>query len=263
MVQFRDRVWGPDVSSWQGDVDWSAVKKDGASFGITKITEGVDYVNPFAKGEWGEMGRLGLERVQYHYARPVRNSASDEALWFLANMLPLSPGDIIALDLETDSRDGEFSNGAHWANGWFTAVRASMHFEPMLYCNSGIIRDPKQRFQDFPEMGQRNGLWLAAWNEVLPNAPAPWEIVALWQFTNAGQVPGIAGSVDLNIFNGTLETMRKYGAPASGGIDPPSNPDLSDLYSRLSGIGNKAHDLAEELGKIVNEAWDLARRFGP
>lgn len=264
MVQFHDRIWGPDVSSWQGDVDWKTVHNDGASFGITKATEGISYVNPYAAAEWEEMGNEFKCRVQYHYARPVKNAATDEAAFFLANVLPLKEGDIIALDLETDSRDGPFTNGAYWANRWMESVEARVGFPPMLYCNGGIIRDPSQRFMDLPDIGQHNGLWLASWQEVFPAAVKPWDTVALWQFTNSGNVPGIGGFVDLNIFNGTLETMLRYGKPAevSGGNPPSSGGGTDELYSQLSQMGNRLHDLSGELADLMNQAWQLAQQFG-
>lgn len=263
MVQFHDRTWGPDVSSWQGAVDWAAVKADGASFAITKATEGVYYINPFADSNWKSIRDAGLIRVQYHYARPGKYSASEEAAYFLADMLPLEPGDIVALDLEIDSRDGAFSNGAYWAMEWMTTVQARVGFAPMLYSNGGVISDPAQRFASVPEMGQRNGLWLANWGEVFPKPYAPWDTVALWQFTNAGQVPGIAGNVDLNIFNGDVETMRKYGMPAPAGNSGDGGVTPSDeLYSRLNAVGDSLHNMAGEMANLISEAYDLAHKFG-
>ncbi len=263
MVQFHDRVWGPDVSSWQGDVDWRAVKADGASFGITKITEGTNYVNPYAAAEWAEMGQMGLVRVQYHYARPAKLSATEEAAFFLTNRLPLAVGDIVALDLEVDSRDGLFTNGAYWASSWIDTVKNALGFTPMLYCNGGILRDPNQGFIAHEKMGQEVGLWLAAWGEVLPSAVPPWDTVALWQFTNSGRVPGIDGFVDLNIFNGTLEQMRKYGmpAPAGNGGDMGGNPDTADLHTKLKDIGDRIDKCQFDLSELRHDAWALADRF--
>jgi lysozyme len=257
MVQFHDRVWGPDVSSWQGDVDWMAVKDDGAAFAITKATEGVSYVNPFANATWAGMRTAGLIRVQYHYARPVINLAAKEADYFLEHMLALSPGDIVALDLETDQRDGPFADGvAYWALEWLTSVQASVGFAPMLYCNGGILSDPSSKFAELPEMGKRNGLWLASWGEVFPKAYAPWGAVALWQFTNSGRVPGIAGLVDLNIFNGDAQTMMKYGKPeGKSNGDMFAGWDEAEFRHRIAGlisaVGYMGGDLADALDSLT------------
>jgi len=253
MVQFHDRVWGPDVSSWQGAVDWKAVKADGASFGITKVTEGISYVNPTAAPNWQGMKDAGLARVQYHYARPARLSASEESDFFLLRMLPCEPGDIIALDLETDTRDGPFTNGAYWANSWLGKVAVQTGIRPMLYCNGGILADANQRFQDFTAMGSTYGLWLASWQEVFPKAYLPWEIVALWQFTNSAKVQGIDGFVDCNIFNGTLDQMRMYGKvkPAEKPADPFEGWTNGQFRERIGGlisaVGYMGGDLANRL----------------
>lgn len=257
-MQFHDRIWGPDVSSWQGDIDWKAVKDDGASFGITKVTEGIEYENLYAKGSWDGMGENGLVRVQYHYARPSINSASAEALYFLNRHLPLEVGDIIALDLEQDYRDRPFVNGAYWATTWLDTVANRLGFAPMLYCNGGIISERNQRFSDMPNMGQKYGLWLASWQDVFPKAYEPWQFVALWQFTNAAMVKGIAGPVDCNIFNGTLEQMKLYGmedyklpevpAPAD---DPFVNWTTAMYRQKIKGlisaVGYMGGDLADKL----------------
>lgn len=253
MVRFSDRVWGPDVSSWQGVVDWNAVRQDGASFGITKITEGVNYVNPYAKDNWQGMADNKLVRVQYHYARVSQNSYGNEAEFFLRNMLPVDSGDIVALDLEMDSRDPRFIHSANWADGWLKRIADELGFQPMLYCNAGILRDPDQGFITHSEMGEKTGLWLAAWDEVFPAAVAPWQTVALWQFTNSGIVPGIAGAVDLNIFNGTLETMKKYGSPewedTAGTPDPFQGINPDKVSGFVSAIGYMGGDLADQLAE--------------
>ena len=263
VMQFHDRVWGPDVSSWQGEVDWQAVKNDGASFGITKISEGIDYKNPYASRAWDAMGNVGMVRIQYHYARPGRYSASEEAAWFLSTMLPTeNVGDCIALDLEYDQRDNPFVNGAYYAKNWLEAVSDKMGFMPLLYCNGGIIGDASQRFANFPELGKNVGLWLASWQEVFPKAPPPWDTVALWQFTNSGRVPGIDGFVDLNIFNGTLEQLKKYGyggpvadPPSSGGEKP------SNLMQRLKDVADGLANVAHELEMLRDEARLIAGEF--
>lgn len=250
-VDLKDKVWGPDVASWQGTVDWQAVKNAGASFGITKSTEGVNYVNPRATLAWQGMDAAGLVSIQYHYARPAINSARAEADWFLQNALYLGEGDSVALDIEPTVGDPPITNGALWARTWVDIVSQKLGFQPFIYSNPSFIRE--QGFSEFTPLGKNNGLWLASWQESIPQAPPPWSTVALWQFSASGRVSGIQGDVDLNIFNGTVEQLSRYGM--GGGQDTGGNPDgdpfanwsADRVRGMVSAIGYMGGDLADEL----------------
>ena len=41
-------------------------------------------------------------------------------------------------------------------------------------------------------------LWIAHFEVANPSIPQPWQKFAIWQHTSKGQVPGVAGNVDLN-----------------------------------------------------------------
>ena len=44
---------------------------------------------------------------------------------------------------------------------------------------------------------------------VTPTVPLGWTSWAFWQFTQTGTVPGIATSVDLNLFQGSLQDLQR------------------------------------------------------
>jgi hypothetical protein len=67
-------------------------------------------------------------------------------------------------------------------------------------------------------------------------------MVSIWQNSDQGQVPGIAGNVDLNVFNGTLDRLPLLGKPAPSEPEEPSNE-----YAYLFGFA----DLAARLGANV------------
>jgi GH25 family lysozyme M1 (1,4-beta-N-acetylmuramidase) len=51
---------GPDVSRWQGSVDWNKVLAAGAGIGIAKATEGIDFVDPtFTPARYKAMQKAG------------------------------------------------------------------------------------------------------------------------------------------------------------------------------------------------------------
>lgn len=250
-MDLNGKVWGPDVSSWQGDVDWQAVRNAGASFGITKVTEGVNYVNPFSARAWDKMDKAGLVSIQYHYARPAINTARSEAEWFLSQMHRVIDGDCVALDIEPTIGDAPISNGALWARTWVDIVSQKLGFQPFIYSNSSFIQE--QGFAEFTPLGKNNGLWLASWQERMPMPPAPWSVVGLWQFTSSGRVPGINGDVDLNIFNGSVAQLKHYGmggmqdTGGNPGYDPFEHLSGDKVRGLVSAIGYMGGDLADEL----------------
>ncbi len=53
-------AWGPDVSDYQGGVDWAAVKAAGASFAFTKATEGLTFTCETFAPNWQGMRDAGI-----------------------------------------------------------------------------------------------------------------------------------------------------------------------------------------------------------
>jgi hypothetical protein len=53
-------AWGPDVSDYQGAVDWTAVKTAGASFAFTKATEGTTFTCETFATNWEGMRNVGI-----------------------------------------------------------------------------------------------------------------------------------------------------------------------------------------------------------
>ena len=65
-VRFR----GIDVSHYQGDVDWAAVRAAGYTFAFTKATEGTDEVDPMFAANWAGIDSAGMTRGAYHFFDP-------------------------------------------------------------------------------------------------------------------------------------------------------------------------------------------------
>lgn len=45
-------VHGVDVSRWQGNIDWSTLRKNGANFAYIKATDGGDHLDPMFRKNW-------------------------------------------------------------------------------------------------------------------------------------------------------------------------------------------------------------------
>ena len=58
---------GIDVSSHNGDINWSAVKNDGVEVAIIKATEGVDFVDSMVNQHYIGAKNVGLNIGFYHF----------------------------------------------------------------------------------------------------------------------------------------------------------------------------------------------------
>lgn len=95
----------PDVSSFQPNVSWSAVRHAGqlrvGELAFVKLTEGVGWTDPFAAGRWRTMHELQFpHRGGYTFLHP-QLSGVDQANHLLATIGgDVKATDILAADLE-------------------------------------------------------------------------------------------------------------------------------------------------------------------
>ena len=206
---------GPDVSLNQPDVDWEQVKAAGHDFAIAKVSDGLNSPDPtFGKGRWKAMKDAGLVRGVYHFARPQRGrDPKDEVADFLGRLRDaggLADGDLVPfLDVEAFGSAGSLTGPQTlvWLRGWVDEFRARTGRRPIIYTGS-FWRDTVGNPPD--DLGCR--LWLAAYvpkAKLASDVPVAWhgQGPTLWQYTESGSCPGIAGGCDISRFDGRRGTF--------------------------------------------------------
>ncbi len=199
----RFPVRGIDVSHHQGEIDWTAVVGAEIAFSFIKATEGADHHDPRFEENWRGAGAARLGRGAYHYFT-FCTAGTAQAEHFLRVL----PSDAPALPATVDVEfSGNCSNAP--ADGqvrteladFLELVEAATGRKAILYVTRKAYRRiVSGRFNDNP-------IWLrnTFWEPSLGNR-ATW---AFWQHTDRGEVPGIKGAVDLNVFNGTKAEFRR------------------------------------------------------
>jgi lysozyme len=194
-------IQGIDVSYWQGDIDWNAVRKAGVSFAYIKATEGGDHLDPKFLENWYAAKRAGIARGAYHFVYWCR-PAHEQALWFMLNVPPDADALPPVLDVEWNSHSktcpGKVSRETAVAKMKviLDAMEAYTGKRPIIYTDPKFHREVLEgEFSDYH-------FWLRS------VAAEPGDIYrdrswSFWQFTTTGYVPGIAGKVDRNSYNGT------------------------------------------------------------
>jgi GH25 family lysozyme M1 (1,4-beta-N-acetylmuramidase) len=218
-------VPGIDVSHFNGLIDWAGVAGAGYKFAFAKATEGNTLDDaPYAAYRSGAAAN-NLKFGAYHFARPggaetgaVRADAVAEADHFLEVAQP-HPGDLLpVLDLEVT---GGLSPSllTVWTWSWLREVKARLHVKAIIYASPHFWETALANTASFAAGGYRV-LWVAHYTSApAPTVPAQnWGGAGwtFWQWTNCGIVPGIAGCVDSDRYNGT--SLEPVTIPA-----PPSN----------------------------------------
>jgi len=204
------QLYGIDVSSYQGAVDWGAVSNAGYSFGFAKATEGTGYTDATFASNWGNMKAAGIIPGAYHYGHPGSDAVT-QAQHFV-NAVRAAPGGLsgglqLALDLETT--DGlSPSRVLAWTKTFLNEVQYLTGKPAILYTGFYFWRDSAGNSPS----NFNCPLWIASYS-ASPTIPSAWSIYTFWQYSDTGSVPGVSGNVDLDTFNGSYSTLLKFTFP--------------------------------------------------
>ncbi len=220
-----DVVHGLDVSKWQGDVDWPAVRGDGNDFAIARTTHGTGIIDEYFEQNWREIRDAGLIRGTYQYYEPGQDPIAQADI--MLNMIDaaggLLPEDLPpVLDLETA---GGLSASAVVASAlvWLEYVEQQTQKRPMIYSAASFGDTLGNSLSGYP-------LWVANYKSTYagncPKVPDGWSAWRIWQYSDSGTSSGTnTNTVDLNIFDGNLADLRNFvaasnlGPPGTGGAD--------------------------------------------
>ena len=214
-------VSGPDVSGWQHPngytIDWSAAHvAGGAQFAFVKATEGPGYTNPYFARDFAALKANGMARGAYHFAQPA-TSAVTQARHFVSAVGKLDGrGDLPpVLDIEVSGGLGVTALVA-WTKAYLVEVTRLTGRTPMVYTSPGFWKSAmgnSTAFTGYP-------LWIATWGPK-PILAGGWTRYAFWQYTDKATLAGMAGPVDMSVFNGTVAQLR---ALANDAPPPPPAP---------------------------------------
>lgn len=190
-----------DVSRWQGDINWTAVKSAGISGAIIKISGGDQglYYDPKASTNYYACKGAGLLVGGYHFAGHTDPVA--EANFFVAGMKPFEENDVFVLDYDSDTPD---------AVAWVQAFVNQVHSLTGVWCIV-YVNGSTRNAHDWSPVAATCGFWIA-WYGKDPNADLPVNgVYVMHQYTSTGQVPGVAGNVDEDAVYMTPEQFDAYG----------------------------------------------------
>src|SRR5262245_51045781 len=199
---------GLDVSSFQGNVNWTAQWNAGSRFAFIKATEGTYYTNPSFAQQYNGSYNVGMIRGSYHFARPDTTTGATQADYFVNHGGGWSkdgktlPG---ALDREYHPYGAQrycktqatmrtlvssFVNEYHARTGRWAVIYTTTDWWTTCTGNYGGFwaNDP---------------LWIARYASAPGTLPAGAPFWSFWQYSDSGPFAG-----DSDQWNGSLANLK-------------------------------------------------------
>jgi len=184
---------GIDISGHSGEVDWSAVMGQGATFVFLKATEGVDLVDPAFAEHWQALRGEEVVRGAYHFY-VTEDDPKDQAKLFIETV-DLQPGDFApVVDIELIGH-GTLPGLADRLQACLEILENHYGVRPILYTSSKFWDTHlTDEFGDYP-------LWVAEYEVDEPVLPKGWSDWTLWQWSGDATIEGVEKGADLNRVN--------------------------------------------------------------
>jgi lysozyme len=207
------QVHGVDVSRWQGNINWSKLRAQGANFAYIKATDGGDHIDPMFRKNWKEANEAGMRRGAYHFFYWCRTGA-EQAEWFIRNV----PKSASALPPVIDV---EYNHGSRCKKRpsrelvlkkmktFMDTLEAHYGQRPIIYTAPDFYEDNLQG-----EFGD-HAFWLRSTAQH-PRKTYPDRKWLFWQYSGTGLSHGVRGEIDLNVFNGDPASWNRWLARSSG-----------------------------------------------
>ena len=197
-----DSVTGIDVSSYQGEIDFHAVKESGVDFVIIRVayrgyeTGRIVYdKNAFTNLQ--NAAEAGLDIGVYFFSQAISPEEAEEEAYFLLNAIkdyritmPVVYDWESVSDPNARTADMNRETLTKCCKTFLETVETA-GYRAMLYFN----RRQAKLHMDISALKEYE-FWLAAYTDRME---FPYRI-DMWQYTNTGRVPGIVGDVDINVY---------------------------------------------------------------
>lgn len=236
---------GIDVSRYQGDIDWNAVRRAGKRFAVVRLgssNQNGPYVDPYFARNVDQAHRAGLRVGAYYYTyAKTQDQVIAELTPFLKELEGKQLEYPVYVDVEDPSlvslgRDAltglvKFAMDILDQKGWF----------PGYYSYTEFLRQnlDTRRLEAYP-------LWVADYRGFV-GYTGPY---GMWQYSSVGRVDGVTGNVDLDYSYKDYLPEIKAAEKNGYGKPIPDWPNCGDEENRKKCL--EAEQKLQEIRQIVN-----------
>lgn len=247
-------AWGPssnqiyqgiDVSNWQRNINFSAVKNSGIDVVYIKSSEGRSFIDPYFETNYKNARANGLKVGFYHYvtARSIKQ-AREQALFF-ENVINQKHVDCrLAMDFE-DFGDLSISQINEISKVFLETLENATNIKAVIYSNAYSARTI------FSSELAKYPLWVANYGVSTPGSNGKWDSWVGWQYTSTGTVNGISGYVDRNQFTDGIFLSTDIHIPDSD-IEPIPDGNTSNRITYTVKPGDTLSQIALNYGTTVS-----------
>lgn len=192
-------IKGLDVSSYQGRIDWNAVKSTGIGFAYAKCTEGTSFIDDQYDRNSHALRQWEVPFGAYHYFHPSIDPI-EQAQFFLK--ATDDHGGLIPM-VDVEETEGESAESIVTSLATFTrAVEQKFGKKMLIYTGYSFWNTSVGGSDGFAG----HPLWISEYNsDDAPTLPNGWTEYAIWQYADDGICNGISSHVDLDRLNPSME----------------------------------------------------------
>lgn len=189
------RLYGIDVSHYQGDISWRALKESGAKFAYVKATEGKSFTDPDFKTNWNDALSHKIPVGAYHYYS-ASSSGTEQAAYYIAQVPRVKGVLPPAIDIETSGTN--LPDFKKQLAVFVQAIKVHYGVKPVFYVPPRVYN---LLYDDYVGYD----FWIIDYKSVKSPDVRGW---TFWQYTDKGSRAGVNGHVDLDVFQGSRWSFR-------------------------------------------------------
>lgn len=239
---------GIDVSSWQQNIDFAAVRNAGIEIVYMKSSEGSSYIDPYFETNYRNAKANGLTVGFYHYVTArTTEQARAQATFFAKVISGKEPDCKLAMDFENF---GNLSTTEvnEISRVFLETLENLTNKEVLIYSNAYSARTIfSSSLSNYP-------LWVANYGVSEPGDNGKWSTWVGWQYTDTGRINGISGYVDRDYFTAGVLLSNTTPIP-----EPETSNNNNSIENNIYTIksGDTLSEIALEYGTTVSNILSL------
>lgn len=248
---------GIDVSDWQGYIDYNQVRNSGIEIVYIKASQGSNIKDSYFDINYENAKANGLKVGFYHFLTATNTKEAEQEAQFFASVISgKEPNCKLVMDYEVfEGVSVEEINSI--AQVFLETVKRLTNKEVIVYSDLYNTQSTFNR-----NIADNYELWLAYYGDYnnLTNVVTNWQNWTGIQYTDRGNVPGINGNVDRDLY--TENIFLSDTSQILNNENPNDNINTQSIYYTVK-TGDTLSKIATRYGTTVQEIVSINNIANP
>ena len=201
---------GIDISEWQGNIDFEAVRNSGIEVVYIKSSEGTNYIDHYFEANYRGAKEAGLKVGFYHFVTARSVEEAEEEARFFARVISGKEIDLrLAMDFESFG-DLNVSEINDISEVFLQTLEEVTGENVVIYSDASNARNVFSR-----QLAKSYPIWVAEYFAEEPEDNGKWETWVGFQYTDRLSVAGINARVDGDEFTNGIFLEEAVSLPES------------------------------------------------